>query len=125
MATKLRSKRRWFGLRRPAAPPTDPRRFDEAVDFFRHRVPMRKAEWLQLGTAARQRGFTVAGVAQLDAINTVWLALDDAIANGATFDDFKKSVAATLESEWEGSVANPPARIETIFRTNVLAANNG
>ncbi len=85
---------------------------------------MVKGEWLKLGTAARQRGFTVADVTHLDVINSVWLALDDAIANGATFDDFKKTAGPTLEAEWAGSVKNPPARLETIFRTNVLAANN-
>jgi SPP1 gp7 family putative phage head morphogenesis protein len=108
----------------PVAPPPDPRRFDEAVDFFRNRVPMPKAEWLKLGTAARQRGFTVADVAQLDVIHQVWLALDDAIARGSTFEDFKATVSETLADEWLGSVANPPARVETIFRTNVMTANN-
>ncbi len=85
---------------------------------------MPKAEWLKLGTAARQRGFTVADVAQLDVIHQVWLALDDAIARGSTFADFKATVAETLADEWKGSVANPPARVETIFRTNVMTANN-
>ncbi len=85
---------------------------------------MRKAEWSALGTAARQRGFTVADVTHLDVINSVWLALDDAIANGATFDDFKKTAGPTLEAEWAGSVKNPPARLETIFRNGVLQANN-
>jgi len=122
---KPRKKRRWFGLRpAPSAPPPDPRRFDEAVDFFRNRVPMPKAEWLKLGTAARQRGFTVADVAQLDVIHQVWLALDDAIARGSTFEDFKATVSETLSDEWQGSVTNPPARVETIFRTNVMTANN-
>ncbi len=120
-------KRRWFGLlpgRAPTAPPVDPRRFDEAVDFFRARVPMPKGEWLRLGTAARQRGFTVADVTQLDVINQVWLALDDAVANGATFDDFKTQVGRELTDAWAGSVENPPARLETIFRNGVMQSNN-
>jgi SPP1 gp7 family putative phage head morphogenesis protein len=122
--SRKRTKRRFFAPRPPSAPPPDPGRFEEAVDFFRARVPMRKGGWLKLGTAARQRGFTVADVAQLDVIHQVWLALDDAVARGATFDEFKKTVGGALESEWAGSVENPPARIETIFRTNVLEANN-
>jgi SPP1 gp7 family putative phage head morphogenesis protein len=120
-----RAKRRWFGFKPapPAAPP-DPARFDEAVDFFRRRVPMPKAQWLKLGTEARQRGFTVADVAQLDVIHQVWLALDDSIARGSTFAEFQATVGETLKAEWQGGVANPPARVETIFRTNVMTANN-
>lgn len=117
-------RRRWFGLLPAKTPPTEPGRFDEAVDFFRRRVPMRKTEWSKLGTGARQRGFTVAEVAQLDVINSVWSALDDSIANGSTFDEFKKTVTADLVDEWQGRVANPPARIATIFRTNVVQAQN-
>lgn len=117
-------RRRWFGLLPAKTPPPEPGRFDEAVDFFRRRVPMRKTERSKLGTGARQRGFTVAEVAQLDVINSVWLALDDSIARGATFDEFKKTVTADLVDEWQGRVANPPARIATIFRTNVAQAQN-
>ncbi len=118
-------RRRWFGFRPlPSSPPPEPHRFDEAVDFFRARVPMHKRDWLRLGTEARQRGFAVADVAQLDVVHQVWLALDDAIARGATFDEFKKTVAPALTEEWAGSVENPGNRISTIFRTNVLAANN-
>jgi SPP1 gp7 family putative phage head morphogenesis protein len=124
MATTRRRKkdrRRYFA---PAAPSPDPKQFDEAIDFFRARVPMQKGAWLKLGTAARQKAFTVAEVASLDVLNQVWLALDDAIARGATFDEFKKTVSKSLTDEWQGAVENPPARMETIFRTNVLEANN-
>ncbi len=94
------------------------------MDFFRARVPMHKTQWLELGTEARQRGFTVADVAQLDVIHQVWLALDDSIARGDPFAEFKQAVTPALTAEWAGSVESPPARIETIFRTNVMAANN-
>lgn len=117
-------RRRWFGLAPVKTPPTEPGRFEEAVDFFRRRVPMLKSQWSELGTGARQRGFTVAEVAQLDVVHSVWRALDDSIANGSTFDDFKKTVTADLVDEWQGRVANPPARIATIFRTNVAQAQN-
>lgn len=124
MARRRAAKRRWFKPRSPSTPPTEPGRFHEAVDFFRRRVPMHKAQWLQMGTAARQQGFAVADVAQLDVVHQVWLALDDAIARGATFDEFKKTLGPALEADWAGSVANPPDRIDTIFRNAVLQANN-
>lgn len=85
---------------------------------------MLKPSWAKLGTAARQRGFTVAEVTTLDVIHQVWLALDDAIARGATFDEFKKTVGPVLVAEWHGTVENPPDRLDTIFRNNVMAANN-
>lgn len=96
--------------------------FDEAIESFRRRVPMRKERWLKRQAEAKQRAFTVAGVASADVLTDVWLALDDSIARGATFEEFKALVAEKLTTEWAGTVANPGHRVETIFRTNALTA---
>ncbi len=94
--------------------------FTEALDWFKARVPTAGVATAE--ERARQRAFTVAGVAQLDTVNEVWKALDKAVSEGTTLADFKKDIAARLESEWGGTVANPGARLETIFRTNVQSA---
>jgi SPP1 gp7 family putative phage head morphogenesis protein len=47
-------------------------------------------------------------------------AIDRAVATGTTVADFKKEMGPKLEAEWAGSVANPAARMDTIFRTNVM-----
>jgi uncharacterized protein with gpF-like domain len=63
--------------------------------------------------AAHDRAFMISGVSQLDVVTDVWKALDSAIANGTTFDDFKSAVSDRLASAWGG---DDPQRVETIFR---------
>lgn len=100
----------------------DPQRFDEAIEDLRKRVPMTKAEWEELESRARQRAFTVAGVAQLDVLNDTKKSLVDALEHGQTLEEWKEEIGERLESEWQGSVANPAARLETIYRTNLRTA---
>ncbi|HWL89378.1 MAG TPA: phage minor head protein [Polyangiaceae bacterium] len=83
---------------------------------------MSKAAWTALDEASRQKGFAVANVAQLDMITQVWEALDHAIAEGQTLDEFREAIGDALERAWAGSVANPAWRLETVFRTNIQLA---
>lgn len=96
--------------------------FDEAIAFFRDLLDLTKDEEKDLLERAGKHGFTVAGVAQLDLVHEVWRALDKAIADGTTLEDFKAAVGDKLEAAWSGTVKAPGARIETIFRTNVQVA---
>lgn len=93
--------------------------FDEAIAAFRKLVPMTRDEWDAMASAAAQKAFTVSGVAQLDVVAEVWDAVDDAIANGTTLEDFKIAIGEKLETAWAGTVENPGWRLETIFRTNL------
>lgn len=101
------------------APPSDPHQFEQAVNAFRKRVPMKKGEFEELESAERERAFTVAGVAQLDVIADVWRAMDSAIEKGEDFNEFQAKVSERLSDSW-GSPNAP--RIETIFRTNIQNA---
>lgn len=103
-------------------PPHDPARFQEAVDAFRKRVPVSDAAWRAMTDAARSKAFKVAGVAQLSVVADVAKAARKAVEDGETLADFKKRVGKKLRAEWAGTVSNPSARIETIFRTNVQTA---
>lgn len=96
--------------------------FPEAVEWFRERVPLRKASWEKLTAEAKQRAFTVANVAQLDLIYDVHAALERALANGEDFEQFKTRIGEKLIAAWAGSVAAPARRLESIFRTNVQQA---
>lgn len=102
--------------------PDDPVDFDEAISWFRKRVPMSKADFDRLDAASKRKAFTVANVAQIDLINQVWSALDDATKNGTTLEDFKKSIGPELRRAWSGTVEQPAWRLETIFRTNLQLA---
>jgi SPP1 gp7 family putative phage head morphogenesis protein len=96
-----------------------PGQYSEAVEWFRQRVPMLEGEFASLDAAAKRKAFTVAGVAQLDMVHQVWQALDKALADGTTFEEFKATVGQRLAVAW----GKPnPARLETIFRTNMQLA---
>jgi SPP1 gp7 family putative phage head morphogenesis protein len=89
--------------------------FDEAIEAFRRRVPISDREWDRLTVEAREYAFKVAGVAQADQVQRVYDAIDRAIKEGTTLQDFKAEA---------GDLTKSPAHAETVFRTNVLTAYN-
>lgn len=94
--------------------------FDEAVSFFRKKRVIDDARYSTLTDTAKLRAFTVAGIARQDILTDVCGAMDRAISDGTTFDDFKKSVRTIMEARgWDGPA---PYRLDTIFRTNIQQA---
>lgn len=84
-------------------------------------MPVPDAEFDKLTAEAKAKAFTVAEVTELDLLTQVWEALDKAVADGTSFEDFKLSVGEQLESAWGGEGGY---RLETVFRTNVQVALN-
>jgi hypothetical protein len=99
----------------------DPHRFDEAVAWFRARLPITDDEFAKISTDARQRAWTVSGVSQIDVVNSVWLALDKANEKGTPFAVFKKQVIDDLAQEWG---RRDSARVETVFRNATQSSLN-
>jgi hypothetical protein len=99
----------------------DPVQFEEAIRALRKRVPMTDDVYDQLLDNEREFAFTVADVAQLDVVADVYEAVERAVRDGTTFDDFEAEVGSQLSDDWGGE---NPARLETIFRTNVMGALN-
>lgn len=111
--------------RRPEPNPTgDPEVFAEALEEFRALIPLTDEEFESILLEEEALAFRVAGVTQSDVVQYVFDRLDDAIEKGTTLEDFRADTLDVLESEWGGSVANPGARVETIFRTNTMRAYN-
>jgi SPP1 gp7 family putative phage head morphogenesis protein len=104
-----------------AAIPADPVKFEEAIRAIRRRVPMTDEAWDLLMAEEREFAFTVANVAQLDLVTDVYEAITRAVENGTTLEDFKAEVGEQLDAAWG---EDDPARVETIFRTNVQSAYN-
>lgn len=102
--------------------PADPDSFVEAIEKFRARVPMTRAEYDRLEAGQQERAFFVSEVATADLVAEVMESVDRAVAAGATLADFKATAGQTLIDHWGG---DKPGRLETIFRTNVLTAYNG
>ena len=95
-------------------PPGNLSGFDTAVAWFRARVPMDEADFADLSDALKAQAFHVAGVTQLELVTQVWEALDAAITDGTTLDDFKDAIQDKLTSAWGGE---QPYRTEAVFRT--------
>lgn len=96
--------------------------FEEAIAFFREKLQLSDDDYEALSETAKARAFAVAGVAQLSLVADVWRELEKAIEQGTTLEAFKAKVQEKLEASWKGTVKNPAARVETIFRTNVQGA---
>lgn len=90
--------------------------FDEAIGFLKGRVPLTKKEWLELEPKLRFRAFTVAKLAQHDAINKVRRKLISAIEKGEGLSSFWDK----LENKGSGD----PYYWETVYRTNIQTAYN-
>lgn len=92
---------------------------DAVLQYLQEKLLMLPEDFDQLSDEARRRAFTVAGVADLDVMADVLEAVDSAVRNGESMEDFRERVGEKLESAWG---AEDPSRVETIFRTEVQGA---
>lgn len=97
----------------------EPLNFEEAIDFFKGKVPLSLDEFAELANEVKTRAFTVAGAATLDIIKDILDELTIALEKGLTMEEFQKSVTEKLKGRWDGMT---PYRIDNIFRTNLLTA---
>jgi len=90
----------------------------EAMAFWADKVPVTKSEWNTLSDAAKARAFVVAGLAKGDLLDAVQASLGDALAQGQTLAQWKKSVAG----QGLAGLGFTDVRLETIYRTNLQSA---
>jgi SPP1 gp7 family putative phage head morphogenesis protein len=86
--------------------------FDEAVEWFRDRVPVTDEEYQTLSAAQRARAFHLASVNELAIVRTVFQEIDSALAEGRPLDEFKRSVREKLE----GAHGLNGYHLETVLR---------
>jgi SPP1 gp7 family putative phage head morphogenesis protein len=97
----------------------DPLQPEEALAWFRARLPLPDPEFRALREEARRRAFWVSGLAALDMVQEVMDALEEALREGTTFGDFQKALSERVKSAWgEGS----RHRLEAVLRTNLQLA---
>jgi SPP1 gp7 family putative phage head morphogenesis protein len=90
-----------------------------AIDFFKNKKVVDEDEWDRLEKHAARKAFKIAGVTQMQVVQQVHDAIDTALKDGTTIDEFKKSILGALVDSWGGE---KPGRVETIFRTNMATA---
>lgn len=92
----------------------------EAVKYWKGKAPVSADEYNRMDKVARNRAFSVAGLARMDQISVVQEAIGKALENGETLADFKGRIGEIMERQgWTGHRA---WRVENIFRTNVQSA---
>jgi uncharacterized protein with gpF-like domain len=91
----------------------DPLRFQEAVEWFRGKVPLLKGEWGQLTQEARRRAFTAAGVALLDRLALLHQSVLRALEEGTPLEEWRKEALRVLGGRWSYG------HLETIFRNKL------
>lgn len=108
---------------------------ERAVEYFRAKGLRVTGNWRDMAAADHAGAFTVAGVLKGEALQDIRDALDEALANGTSFDDFLKNLRPQLKAKgWWGTVADPetgeilpgramtPHRLRTVFQTNMQSA---
>jgi uncharacterized protein with gpF-like domain len=96
--------------------------FDEAVRFFRRKLRVGTERWTSIWQEAHARAFTVAGALADDLLADFQEAIDRALAEGTTQEEFTRRFEEIAERHgWEYR-GEPGWRAEVIFRTNLSTA---
>lgn len=91
----------------------------EALDYWKSKVPLSSREFYDLAEAARINAFTVSGVAKMDMIVQIQESLEKVLSEGLSFGQWKKSIEDTIRKlGWTGQ----GRRLDIIFRTNIQTA---
>lgn len=110
---------------------------EEAIEHFRSKGYHTGFDWRDTSAAQHVKSFTVAKAMEIDILEDIRSEVDDAIANGRTFGDFRDALEPTLARKgWWGKreMVDPetgesrivqlgsPRRLRTIFDTNIRTA---
>ncbi len=109
----------------------------EAIDYFRKKGYKIGFDWRDTWKEEHAHAFTVAKAMRNDILQDIRAAMDDAIANGTTFNDFSKRLKPTLTDKgwWGEKLEIDPLtgeekivqlgsarRLRTIYNTNMRTA---
>ncbi|TBV76869.1 phage minor head protein [Pseudoxanthomonas winnipegensis] len=110
---------------------------ENAIAFFRDKGLLASYSWKDVWAQEHELAFTVAKMADVDLLADVRDAVDQAIAEGQTLQDFKKAITPKLvKAGWWGTQEQidpltgktelvqlgSPRRLKTIFETNMHTA---
>lgn len=96
--------------------------YEEAEEYFSGKVPLSAKEFYKLAAEYRTLAFTVSNYTKAQILAKFQAALQSAIDNGTTLEQFRGDMNQFLTSE--GYKGLTPFQAENIFRTNVQTAYN-
>ena len=96
--------------------------FNEAIAFFRNKVNLPSARWTDVWKQSHDSAFMVAGAAKADLLNDLRAAIDEAISQGTTLEQFRKRFDETVaRTGWDYRGARG-WRTRVIYETNLRTA---
>jgi uncharacterized protein with gpF-like domain len=98
------------------------RGFLPAIEFFRKKVNLPTATWRDLWQAAHARAFVVAGAMKEDLLADLRAAVDAAIADGESFDAFRKRFRDIVARHGWVHTGGEAWRARVIWHTNMRTA---
>lgn len=96
--------------------------FEEAVDYFKERVPVTAKQFYKIADQYRSLAFTVSGYTAAQILKRFYDEILAALEDGNTFSEFKANMNEFLEAE--GYEGLEPLQADNIFRTNIQTAYN-
>lgn len=96
--------------------------FEDAVRFFKGKIPITKAQFEQLRQDYKNLAFTVSGYSDISVINQFYNEVLKAIETGSTLEAFKVGINNFLLDKGYTGLSNHQA--DNIYRTNIQTASN-
>ena len=96
--------------------------FEEAVDYFKGRIPVTADVFYRIAEQYRDLAFTVSGYTKAQILKRFYDEILAALEDGNTFSEFKKNMNDFLKAE--GYEGLDPLQADLIFRTNIQTAYN-
>lgn len=98
--------------------------FDEAIRFFRQKLNLGTRRWTDIWEGMHARAFTVAGATQQALLTDFRTAIDKAISEGTTLQEFRKDFDQIVERHGWSYRGGRGWRTRVIYETNVRQAYN-
>jgi uncharacterized protein with gpF-like domain len=96
--------------------------FDEAIAFFRAKTRIPSQNWYDLWQEMHTRAFTVAGAMKDDLLADLQTAVDKAISEGTTIENFRKEFDGIVQKAGWNYKGSRGWRTSVIFETNLSTA---
>lgn len=97
--------------------------YAEAIAFLRKKASVTTAHWDEMLGASHTKAFTVAGAMQQDLLTDLRTAAQEAIDNGTTITEFRKSFDETVKKHGWNYRGARGWRTSVIFDTNIRTAH--
>lgn len=99
--------------------------FEEAIAWFRERVPMTDVAWSVLTGRAKRRAFHVAGLTQLSLVQALYEGVRDQLEQGVNEERFQEQMAERLSNAWSDASEKYRAwRIRLVLRQELTNSFN-